>query len=169
MNNNTAHVYRSDLNEAAKQIRADLKLAGIPARAVSVRVERFSMGCAIRVYVKAIEGVSYAAVREAAEAQEKIDRDMHGEILGGSNRYVSISVDSDVFAPVVAALEAVPANERRAFGRRLSPVTGGRYGDEIDVEGVSRSALGLAGAVEAAFVAGPLSLADQICNAAECM
>ena len=74
----------------AASLRAALKARGWSSRDVSVRAESFSLGSAIRVLIKN-PAVPLATVRTLAEAEEHIDRDQWGEILGGGNRYVTVS------------------------------------------------------------------------------
>ena len=104
--------------EHAAAIRAELKAKGWGSKAVGVRSESFSMGSAIRVLIK--DGsVPIQAVTVIAEAHERISRcQITGEILGGGNRYVSVSYSSEALeqraAPyrdaVQAALDAAKAD-----------------------------------------------------------
>ena len=81
--------------ERAQGIRNGLKRAGIPSRAVSVRSSSFSMGSSIDISVKDIS-VRLDIVKAIAQQHEDVRRDEYtGEILGGGNRYVSVSYDSD--------------------------------------------------------------------------
>ena len=97
--------------QAAADIRANLKAAGIPARAVSIRSDNYSMGSSIRIVVKSA-AVSFKAVEAAARGHEKVSRDDNGEILSGSNRYVDVSLDSDVVTAELA--NVTPATETTA-------------------------------------------------------
>ncbi len=153
--NNTARTYVT-VAEAARQIRARLKAAGVPARAVSVRSSSYSMGSSI--YVKILDlSVPFAVVNDAAKGEESISRDDNGEILGGSNRYVSVDVDSDAITAAAAVVEAMPVDERAYCGRRFYPCDVGTRDESIVVEGVNgRGCDCLRGAVRVAYMAGPL-------------
>ncbi len=95
----------------AKQIRTTLKAKhGWTSRQVSVRAEYFSMGSAIEVVIKD-PCVPITAVKAVAEQAERIDRcQATGEILGGGNRYVNVSYNSDAMR--VRAAAYLPAVEK---------------------------------------------------------
>ena len=95
----------TNTTEAARTLRTAIKAAGIPARAVSVRARSFSMGSAIDVEIRGLD-VSFSAVEALANAAENIRRDASGEILGGGNRYVSVSVDGEAIEAEARKLEA---------------------------------------------------------------
>ena len=81
--------------EAAKNIRSSLKAKGVPARAVSVRSDSGS----ISVVVKD-SSVNYSMVKEIAQGQERVSRDMYGDILSGGNRHVFVRLDDDMVKAV---------------------------------------------------------------------
>lgn len=143
--------------DAARQIRARLKAAGVPARAVSVRSESFSMGSAIRLRILDLS-VPYAVVVAASSPEEKIDRDGYGEILSGANRYVDLSIDSDAIKAAAALVEAMPENERGYCGRRFYRCDVGTDHESIVVEGhtYGRNPDTLEGAVRSAYMLGPI-------------
>ena len=96
--------------EAAKTIRAALKMRGITSRQVSVRSDLYSLGSTIRVTIKDA-AVSFDVVKEIAQGHQRVSRcEITGEILGGGNRYVTVDYADgaiDVFAEEVrAAIEA---------------------------------------------------------------
>jgi hypothetical protein len=78
--------------EYAAQIRQALKRQhGWSSRQVSVRAEYFSLGSSIEIVVKD-PSIPLPAVKAIAQRAESIRRDeMTGEILGGGNRYVSVT------------------------------------------------------------------------------
>jgi len=142
--------------DAARQIRARLKAAGVPARAVSVRSESFSMGSALRIRIIDLS-VPYAVVAAAAASEEKIDRDSYGEIMSGANRYVDISIDSDSIDAAALLVEAMPVAERAYCGRRLRTYDAGTRDESIVVDGHrGRNPDSLQGAVRAAYTLGPV-------------
>ena len=82
--------------ELGAKIRAELKAAGIPARAVSVRVKDAGYSTSVRVSIKDIN-VSLEKVKRIAEGYEEIRRDERSyEILEGCNTYVVVDYDSDM-------------------------------------------------------------------------
>lgn len=153
--NNTTRTYTTPA-EAAALIRARLKAAGMNSRAVSVRSESFSMGSAIRITIRDLS-VSFAAVKLAAEGEEKISRDDNGEILSGSNRYLSIDCDYDAVNAEADKLAALPVAERAFCGRRFYPCDVGTRDESIHVEGYNgRPCHSLQDAVRVAFEMGPV-------------
>lgn len=103
--------------EAARQIREGLKAAGIPARAVSVRSESYSMGSSVYVRIKDTTAACFATVEAIATAHERVRRDGYGEILGGGNMYVSVDVDHD--AIVESHAEHVDGATWRYLGHQI--------------------------------------------------
>lgn len=100
------YVYRSAAEDAAL-IRAELKRHGWGARHISVRSEEYSLGSSITVTIKAA-GIPLATVREIALRAEHVRRcEVTGDILGGGNRYVSVSFDRDLLASVAARFRPV--------------------------------------------------------------
>lgn len=98
----------ADTREHAAAIRAELKKRGWNGRAVSVRMETFSMGSSINVVIKSAS-VPIAAVREIAKAHESVSRcSVTGEILGGGNMYVDVkyaaATINEMAAPIAAQL-----------------------------------------------------------------
>lgn len=82
--------------ELGAKIRADIKAAGIPARAVSVRVSDAGYETAVRVKIKDIN-VDRAVVERVAKRYSEVDRDERsGEILAGGNTFVFVDYDYDV-------------------------------------------------------------------------
>lgn len=81
--------------ELGAKIRADLKAAGIPARAVSVRVSDAGYSTSVSVKIKDIS-VDRAVVEKIANRHEDISYDERsGEILSGGNTYVWVDYDYD--------------------------------------------------------------------------
>ena len=82
--------------ELGAKIRAELKAAGIPARAVSVRVSDAGYETAVRVKIKDIN-VDRDVVERIAKQYREVDRDERsGEILAGGNTFVFVDYDYDV-------------------------------------------------------------------------
>jgi hypothetical protein len=105
--------------DEAKRIRTEYKRRGWSSRMVSVRSEYFSMGSAVRVEIKSPE-VNAKVAEEIAERSEIIHRDQYsGEILGGGNRYVTVTHSSECrrimaapwIEPLRAALASIPAGD----------------------------------------------------------
>lgn len=79
-------------NTPAARIRNNLKAAGIPAKAVSVRTR--STG-SVDVVVNSLD-VDYRKVKEIAQSEESIRRcEYTGEILSGGNTYVFIQLGDE--------------------------------------------------------------------------
>lgn len=77
--------------EHAAAIRAHYKRHGWSSRDISVRAEGFSLGSAINVTVKNPK-VNFAVAEKLAKGAESVRRcEITHEILGGGNRYVSVS------------------------------------------------------------------------------
>ncbi len=84
--------------ERAAIIRAALKAKGWTGRDVSVRADYYSMGSSIDIRIKN-PAVPSAIVKKIAEEHERIHRcEITGEILGGGNRYVSVTYTSEALA-----------------------------------------------------------------------
>ena len=84
--------------EHAAVIRDTLKRDhGWTSRQVSVRAEYFSLGSSITVIVKD-PAIPLPVIKAIAEQAERIRRDGFGEILGGGNRYVSVSYNRETLA-----------------------------------------------------------------------
>ena len=82
--------------ELGAKIRAELKAAGIPARAVSVRVKDAGYSTSVHVSIKDIN-VSLEKVKRIAEGYEEIRRDERScEILEGCNTFVFVEYDYDM-------------------------------------------------------------------------
>lgn len=94
--------------QTSSLLRAKLKAAGIPARAVSVRSEDYSMGASINVTIKSA-AVSLAQVTEIAESFQSIRRDSRGEVLNGGNLYVHVKQSAEVRAELRASASAALA------------------------------------------------------------
>ncbi len=169
--NNTPRTLTSSAR-AAKEIRDELRAAGVPARAVSVRSDNFSMGSSVNVEIKSLD-VSYAVVEAGASKHDRVSRDGFGEILGGGNMYVTVRVDDDAINAAAALVEAMPENARSFMGRRIVPVSGGsHWSDRFHVPGINTHMRleTIACAVLAIFKAGayvPANLADRICDLAD--
>lgn len=87
--------------ELGAKIRADLKAAGIPARAVSVRVTDAGYSTAVNVKIKDIS-VDKAVVEKIAMRHRDVSYDERsGEILEGGNTYVWVDYDYDVMRAAV--------------------------------------------------------------------
>ena len=81
--------------ELGAKIRADLKAAGIPARAVSVRVSDAGYSTSVRVNIKDIS-IDRAVVEKIAYRHRDVSYDERsGEILSGGNTYVWVDYDYD--------------------------------------------------------------------------
>jgi hypothetical protein len=105
-----------DTKTAAKQIRAALKAKGWNSKAVSVRVDRYSMGSSIHVKVKSPD-VDMATVKAIAERYQRVDRcEYSGEILSGGNRFIFIDWDSDLVSAQMD--ELTPILEQLREGQR---------------------------------------------------
>lgn len=96
--------------EAAAEIRAELKKRGISSRQVSVRADYYSMGSSIEILIK--DGaINHAKVKAIAEGKERIHRcQVTGEILGGGNRYVSVSLTPE--AETIKSRRFIEATEK---------------------------------------------------------
>ena len=82
--------------ELGAKIRADLKAAGIPARAVSVRVSDAGYSTSVRVNIKDIS-IDRDVVEKIAYRHKDISYDERsGEILSGGNTYVFVEYDYDM-------------------------------------------------------------------------
>jgi hypothetical protein len=107
---NTTTPYLSTTQRSAL-IREALKAKGIPARAVSVRSDHFSMGSAIRIVIKSA-AVRISLVKEIASEHEKIDRcSSTGEILSGGNRYLDVEYGHDLVRGLAAGIESKLSDE----------------------------------------------------------
>lgn len=86
----TTATYTSPAEDAA-HIRAECKrLLGANQRQVSVRSRSYSMGSSLDIDIHD-PAVDITKVREIAEPHESISRDEYtGEILSGSNRYLTV-------------------------------------------------------------------------------
>lgn len=105
--------------ERAAMIRAELKKQHkLSSKDVSVRARHYSMGSSIDVTIKN-QAVKLQAVKEIAEAHEKIDRDGFGEILSGGNRFVHVSYSSEAREAMAAA--HLPAVEAAAAKLQAEP------------------------------------------------
>jgi len=114
--------------QAAAAIRKDLKGHGWSGRKVSIRAEYYSLGSSIRVVIKDA-GVDVGLVKSIAEAHEIIHRDERtGEILGGGNRFVDVSVSSacraELAAPYLDQLRQAVAKLDPAATNRLVQLEG---------------------------------------------
>lgn len=115
--------------EFARLIRTELKSRhGWTSRQVSVKSDSYSMGSSIDITIKA-PGISIAAVEEIANGQERIHRcEMTGEILGGGNRFVSVSLDWEMVrreaAKLVEWVKETPIHDREL---RIVEVCGEGY------------------------------------------
>lgn len=115
--------------ESARLIRAELKTRyGWTSRQVSVKSDSFSLGSSIDITIKA-PGIPVKVVEEVANGQERIHRCKHtGEILGGANRYVSVSLDWELVRreglKLVAWVEETPIHPSQL---RIVEVCGERY------------------------------------------
>lgn len=105
--------------EHAAAIRADYKRHGWSSRDISVQSDSFSLGSSITVRIKN-PNVSISVAKALAERHEVVRRDERtGDILGGGNRYVSVSYSheaaqaiqekyADVLNAAAQALQADP-------------------------------------------------------------
>jgi hypothetical protein len=102
--------------DRAAEIRAELKRAhGWTSRQVSVRAEYFSLGSSIDVVVKD-PTIPLPTVKAIAERAESIRHcEVTGEILGGGNRYVSVTYSH-------AALDAIATRYADAVQRAVDAV-----------------------------------------------
>lgn len=79
-------------NTPAARIRSNLKAAGIPAKAVSVRSRHTG---SVEVVVKSL-AVDFRKVKEIAQQEENIRRcEATGEILSGGNTYVFVTLGDE--------------------------------------------------------------------------
>lgn len=107
--------------ELGAKIRADIKAAGIPARAVSVRVSDAGYETAVRVSIKDIN-VDRNVVERIAMRYREVDRDERsGEILAGGNTFVFVDYDYDVIRSAAAqymdqAQEIIDSNNQPCVG-----------------------------------------------------
>lgn len=91
-----------DSKQAAATLRAALKAAGFSARAVSVRLDNYTVDVALRVTVREIDALGRAAeIERIAASFKRVATDATGDILCGGNRYVTVD-----FGPARAALVA---------------------------------------------------------------
>lgn len=104
--------------QAAATVRAALKARGWTSRQISVRSDQYSGGSAIDVRVKDMS-IRLSDVKEIAYRQERIRYDHLGEILSGSNRFVSVDYDHAavevVAAPIAAMIAAMPVGDVAVF------------------------------------------------------
>jgi hypothetical protein len=118
--------YRSTTDHAA-DIRQAYKARGWSSRQISVRSEYFANGSAIDVTIK--DGsIPVPLAKAIAEGHERIHRcEITGEILSGSNRYVSIRVTDEAqvvkarryiqaVEEAIAKLEPAPTNTLQPIG-----------------------------------------------------
>ena len=136
--------------DEAKRIRAEYKRRGWSSRMVSVRSEYFSLGSAVNVTIKSA-AVDLTVAEEIALQSERISRcEITGEILGGGNRYVSVSHSSECraamakpwLARVRAALAEIPAGD----SSRIAPIEGAPYpGAGVSLENTGTAQLWLDG------------------------
>ena len=117
--------------DAAAEVRAALKKAGFSSKQVSVRAEYFSLGSAINVRIKDGQ-VPLPLVKDIAEGKERISRcEITGEILGGGNRYVNLSISPE--AKALKARRFIEAVEKAAYvlgdasDGTLQPIVPGYY------------------------------------------
>ncbi len=109
--------YTSTTDHAAS-IRAAYKAKGWSSRDISVKADYYSMGSAIRVQIKN-PAVRAETARLIAEGYESIRRDAYGDIMGGGNRYVTMSysreaettIENLYRADLEAAAQLVEAGE----------------------------------------------------------
>lgn len=115
--------------ESARLIRSELKTRyGWTSRQVSVKSDSYSLGSSIDITIKA-PGIPVKVVEEVAKEQERIHRcEYSGEILGGGNRYVSVSLDWELVKQeglkLVAWVEETPIHPSQL---RIVEVCGERY------------------------------------------
>lgn len=77
--------------EHAKELRNEFKARGWMAKDVSVVTDYYSLGSTIRVRIKS-DRVNLEEAKALAYRHEDVRRcEQTGEILGGGNRYVSIT------------------------------------------------------------------------------
>lgn len=82
--------------ELGAKIRSELKAAGYPARAISVRVNYCGYSTSVSVTIKDIN-ISLSDVEKIVNKYKDIDYDERsGEILMGGNTYVSVRYDYDL-------------------------------------------------------------------------
>lgn len=106
--------------EIGASIRAEFKAKRWNSRAVSVRVDLYSMGSTVYVTVRKAD-VPLSTVREIAMKHESVRRDHTGEILSGGNTFVRVDyaegVVDTVAADIVAKLETAEGTETVELGR----------------------------------------------------
>lgn len=78
--------------EIAAAIRTDIRALGVPARAVGVRVSRYSLGATVYVTLRAALALPYLdAIQAIAKRHERVSRcPTTGEILCGGNVHTSV-------------------------------------------------------------------------------
>src|SRR3990172_189848 len=105
--------------DAAAEIRAAYKARGWTDRQIGVRANYFSLGSSIDITIKDGQ-IPVHEAKKIAEGKERISRcEMTGEILGGGNRYVSVSVSQAAqqlkarryIEAVEAAIDKLPEND----------------------------------------------------------
>lgn len=97
--------YTTPAQDAA-EIRKAFKVAGIKA---SVRTQTYTGGSTIQVDLK--KG-SFKAAKEIALGFEKVDRcSVTGEILGGSNRYISVGIAESLLDEIKQLIWNAAASE----------------------------------------------------------
>ncbi len=101
--------------ETSKQIRANLKAAGLGARDVSVRNHSYSMGSSVRVQIRRAE-VSLDLVSRIAMQSEQVSRDGSGEILSGGNTFVHVGYEPGALDAHTARAQAALDAGRTVFG-----------------------------------------------------
>lgn len=114
--------------EDAKKIREALKARGWNQRDVSVRARSYSMGSSIDVTIKTARPDHGEVEALARGIAERISRcESTGDILGGGNRFVNVSVsdaaEAELGAPHVAGLRAAVSEMRgTGDGNQLFPI-----------------------------------------------
>lgn len=117
---------------ACREIREELKRAGVKGRDVKVRADNYAGGSSIRVTIMSLD-VPYAVVEAAAKKHEHLRWDEYTqEILMGGNRFVHVDVDGaaqrEVADAVRTSTSTSASREMSYLGCRIVEVyDGGRF------------------------------------------
>lgn len=78
--------------DLSKAIQNDLKAAGVPRSAYSIRVQDCGYSVSVRINIKDL-AILPADVKRIALHYQEYERDVSGEILQGGNTYVFVTYD----------------------------------------------------------------------------
>jgi hypothetical protein len=123
--------------ELSKAIQNDLKAAGVPRAAYSIRVQDCGYSVSVRINIKDLS-VLPAEVKRIALHYQEYERDVSGEILQGGNTYIFVDYDwktlNNASAPYQEKAAAIRGN---GYQEVMKHKNGNRlvYLDTYDGEG----------------------------------